>query len=214
MKYILYGGGIDSTALIPYVKDRDPRVELSLIHVDYGQKAILSELAAAGFFAGRYGATVIRLKTDLSYSASTIMRSTPVGCISDNRLELRNLVLIGLASSFIASKSLDESTLYIGYHWEPRDMPYPDASSEFFNSIKDTVKYGTSAKISLEAPFLNLNRYQIFEYAAFRDQTIINRSFTCYEEGPHECGICVHCKQKASMVSEISRIHPFLRVGQ
>lgn len=203
--FLLYGGGLDSTALLVYLikaQGVDPS-QLELIHVNYGQKAVIPEAEAAFYFTAKYRLKVTRLTCDLGFSTSSIMCGSDLGVDKqDNRLELRNLVLISMAASYIASTNFEgDSHLYLGFHREPVDAPFPDARTEYLEPLQEALYRSTGAKVTLETPFANLTRLEILQQYLHYDEDILTRSYTCYEEV--ECGECVHCQEKKLLIQRL-----------
>lgn len=64
---VLYGGGLDSTAVV-LVLLRNGFQNIRLLHVDYGQKSTLSERNALLHFATKYNLTYTFLTMDMSNS--------------------------------------------------------------------------------------------------------------------------------------------------
>lgn len=204
---ILYGGGLDSTALIPYVKERitllgAPNPRPILIHVDYGQKAVEAERDAAAFFSVRYDCELLLGNLDMSFSRAKIMKGVDgVGATgNDNRLELRNPLLIMYAASLLASTQGD-AAIYLGFHQEPEGAAFPDARMGFIEPLGLAIHWATNTDIRLLAPFSNLTRQDIVERAAATDMALIEKSHTCYEAAT--CHQCLHCKEKATMLTNL-----------
>ena len=204
MHIILYGGGLDSTALFLFL-NRHYRFTrqlnpIELLHVAYGQKAALAERHVGQYFADKYGAKFTQHYIDMSYSKSSIMRNTAIGDADSNRLELRNLLLISFAASYAASK-YEWANIHVGFHAKPEGRGFPDARSGYLQGLQDVIKQTTDTPIKLEALFKDLTRQEILEFGYNLDKEIITHSHTCYEEVP--CGKCVHCVEKRKMVDTL-----------
>ena len=131
------------------------------------------------------------------------MKDSEVGINQqDNRLELRNLVLISMAAAYIASTNFDgDSRLYLGFHREPVDAPFPDARTEYLEPLQEALYRATGAKVTLETPFATLTRLEILQNYLCLDEDILTRSYTCYEE--RECGECTHCQEKNLLIQRL-----------
>jgi len=206
MNIQLSGGGLDSTALFFYLIEH--KINFQVLHFDYGQKAFLGERASVNYFCKKY--QIKRLKNDsffdFSQTKNVLLFNTPptVGnspeSISKNKLECRNLVLISMTCSLVAS--MGGGQVYIGYHKEPENAPFPDATKEFFLKFKELLPYSSYEKVELIAPFQeqDFTRYQIFEYGLKKDPEFMQKTFTCYESTNHnKCGLCAHCLLEKDM---------------
>lgn len=205
MKYIvLYGGGLDSSAVALYCANSYSPEDVTLLHVDYGQKAMQAERKAMRWFASKYGFKTYEGAMNFGFSGANIMRGTPLGKVAEtNRLELRNLVLISYAASYAASiVDVDESvTILLGFHVEPAGASFPDARTDYLAYLEDSINLATKAVIRLETPFQYLTRLQILqEWGAF-DPELLTHSHTCYEQVA--CGQCTHCVEKTSMIKQL-----------
>ena len=208
---LLYGGGLDSTALLGYLVG-DPRIdrkELELIHVNYGQKAAAPEIEAMIWFATQIDPDIktTMLTADVSFSNASILRGNGIGeTPEDNVLELRNLVLISLAASYASTKYFGgEVTLYLGFHREPENSPFLDAQPEYLEHLSSSIRLASNLKFfTISTPFINSTRQQILQLGwSLLGENFLNMSHTCYEETT--CGVCVHCKTKEEMVDNLRR---------
>ena len=199
---VLYGGGLDSTAVV-LILLRNGFQHIRLLHVDYGQKAMLSERRALLHFATKYNLAHTFLTMDMSYSKATIMRNTGIGDAESNRLELRNLALISYAASYAASM-FDNSKLYVGFHVEPPGSGFLDAKREYLHSLQQSINLATDRRVVLTAPLDTLTRQEIFSVGYQIDKDIVEYSHTCYEEVV--CGKCTHCVEKEKMLKEILKL--------
>lgn len=203
--FLLYGGGIDSTALLFWLRDLYPAERITLVHVDYGQHALASERAAARYYAKRYNLEFVKLKTDFSFSSAEILKRSSGSADVDvnNRLELRNVALITLVASYAASTVPEGTTsmLALGFHQEPANAPFPDARPDFLLPLEYSLNLATNSPIRLLAPLVTKTRTEILKFAIGKDRSILMRSHTCYKKVP--CGVCTHCYQREQMLKEI-----------
>jgi len=199
---LLYGGGIDSTSLLLHMV-KNLALKPLVMHVDYGQKAVLEETAAARYFSEKYQLEAQFRKVDLSFSRAAIMQGSDGNTASaeDNRLELRNLVLLSYAASYGASLRT-ETTLYVGFHREPENSGFEDAKIGYLSSLMEAMLLSTKRVVRIEAPFNELTRQEIFNLGHDLDSDILSQSYTCYESGG-PCGKCAHCLERSRMVSRL-----------
>ena len=196
---LLAGGGLDSTALMIWLAKQKKDIEV--MHVDYGQKAWYAERLAVEYFAGKYGFLVKHVACDLTQVGSAaILRDQPMATEhTENKLEGRNTILIGLALTYAASRGMD--TVYVGFHKEPEDAPFPDATEKFLEKMYMVAQYGYNPPMAVLAPFWNKTRLEVFQTGKYLDDEFVRRSFTCYEGRINECGQCTHCLTKKEMVA-------------
>lgn len=196
---LLAGGGLDSTALLCWLANE--RKDIEVMHVDYGQKAWYAERTAVEYFAGKYDFLVKSVKCDLTQVGSAaILRDQPMATEhTANKLEGRNTILIGLALTYAASRGMD--TVYVGFHKEPEDAPFPDAAEGFLYLMCEVANIGYRPRMAVVAPFLHKTRLEVFKLGKTLDDEFVTRSRTCYEGRVGECGQCTHCQQKKEMVA-------------
>lgn len=199
MNILLYGGGVDSTTLMAYLYSQ--RIPFKVMHCNYGQKAFARERKAAKYFCKRYYAELITPKMDLTFASScTILKGTS-NPTANTKLELRNIVLMSLAGSYIASNSNDLlNYIYVGFHREPTTIPYPDAVLKNVKSLATAMTLSSNRIIKIDAPFKNKTREDIYKLGYKLDSTILEKSYTCYDV--KECGVCPHCILKKQIIEK------------
>lgn len=195
---LLFGGGLDSTALLLELVAR--KINFTLVHVYYNQKAYKNEHESAKYWCEKYSIPLIRLDADFGFSTATILNGSQIGTKETNKLELRNLVFISMAASYIASVA-DVGTIYLGFHEEPPASGFQDAKTHYLRGMEETINLATTANVFISTPFSNLSRQEILAIAIKRDAEIVTHSYTCYEK--EECGKCVHCLEKAQMLATL-----------
>lgn len=198
------GGGLDSTALLLFLRDRFRREpKLHALHVNYGQKAYLAEARSVEYFCQKYDVPVKTMNVDLrSIAHAAILYGSSVGVKQEeNRLEGRNVVLISLAATY--ASTIGAGVVYVGFHNEPVDAPFPDATLDFLRIMMPVLAKAYRPSLLLDAPFVAMSRLEVLRSGLRRDEEILTRSYTCYEEGYQECGRCVHCKTKQEMLAQL-----------
>lgn len=194
---ILCGGGLDSIAAL-FICVATSRREIIVVHVDYGQKAAVSERISCEYFASLYSAQFVQLKADLSFSTSKIMMVGDTSQKENNRLELRNPFLITLVASWAVS-TIGDADLVLGFHLEP-DNVFPDATTTYLGSLETSLNLATKHKLHIQTPFAYNTRKQIFDWAYNFDRRIL-QAHSCYEHVP--CGVCTHCKERSEFISTL-----------
>lgn len=197
---LLYGGGIDSTTLAAHYHF-NKKISIHCVFFRYGQKAERLEEESCRYFCNKYGHTLHCIDLPLSSISNSAILSTATTIANDpsvNILDGRNLVFLSFAAMLGAK--LGVSKLAMGFHIEPPNRPFPDASIEFFHAANEVLKQGVKHPLELEAPFIGLTREDIFKEAQWLDPYILKNAHTCYEDVPGGCGECTHCKYKASIL--------------
>lgn len=201
---VLMGGGIDSTTLLVWLKKNKPAIELTAFHVDYGQKAYESESGSVDYFCNKYDVPLEFMDCDLRFVAnSAILRGTLLGKTqTENKLEGRNVILISLAATF--ARTIGADSIYLGFHKEPKEAPFPDATMHTVELMRDVLAYSYGQPpIAVVAPFSDLSRLEVFKKGLELDPEIETETFTCYEDEGEECGVCVHCQTKKEMLEQL-----------
>ena len=219
---VLYGGGLDSTALVLYLIRLGLRPKL--IWVDYEQANSDAECQHLEYMVETSGLDYEILMGDFSFSQSPLLTphtprinpkdaAYPTETIS-YELPIRNLVLTMQAASYMLTKPFEYNALYLGYHKEPADRPFPDATPDWFTHVQNAIRSATHHKdFQLYAPFSNLSRQEIFNIGMDSYPLAMMKAPTCYHPNHNgaprgvgalveweECGECPHCKQKAAML--------------
>lgn len=201
---LLYGGGLDSTALALMLGDAYTPQAVHLVHVDYGQAAAGAELVAAGKLHAR-GFRLHTLSVPLRYSHAAIMHEGVVaGDRAQNVLPLRNVVLLSVAASYCATREWEgrqRIALYIGFHRED-DNVFPDAHARWLTSMENVLTRASHHAFHLHAPFSHLSRLAIAQSGyRFAGREFFDIAHTCYQSTP--CGRCAHCDDLEAIKAEV-----------
>lgn len=201
---LLYGGGIDSSALLAYLAAHRAKGDLGAVFFRYGQKAETLEHAACLRFCNYYDVslTVIDVPFVAQLTSSAIMRGGQLANDpSVNIVDGRNLTFIALAGMYAAKIGATE--LAMGYHVEPVARPFPDASIEFVHAVNAMIPFAFKRHFEVIAPFKDWEREDIFRWAKANAPAVLQHAHTCYEDVPGGCGECSHCKLKAELLTRI-----------
>lgn len=194
---ILMGGGIDSTALLLWLVNRYGPSDLVALHFNYDQLANYAEKQAVKYFCDKY-------KVQLKYVAGVPIPSIAHSAIlrgfqpDKNKLEGRNAIFVMMAATYAADIGADK--IYLGYHAEPYDAPFPDATKDAVRGMQICICSAYKPFIELWAPFEDKTRSEILKIGYDLDPEIITHAHTCYLPTRGGCGKCVHCKQREIMI--------------
>ena len=202
-RIVLYGGGLDSTALALSLASTYGAGEIELLHIDYGQKATPGERAAQERMELR-GFPISRLSLDINYSNASIMTPGIATERAANVLELRNPLLVAFAASYAASTA-ERSMLYLGFHYEP-DNTFPDAGAAWLSDMQDVFATATHKSVLVVAPFSSMPRREVFATGIALEPQLASLAHTCYEA--IACGQCTHCLELAALQQELGVWEP------
>lgn len=169
---ILTSGGIDSTACIHYYDKLKFKVEG--IFIDYGQPAREKEFKAIKSIASYYDIDIrsLKLRNTINYKGGLIQG--------------RNAFLYFCALMNFPQKA---GIISSGIH---RGTPYYDCSKKFFDEIQIIVKQYTQDTIRVEAPLLNFNKKEIWDYCLI-EKIPLNLTYSCELGRKQPCGKCATC---------------------
>src|SRR5574343_1180433 len=201
MKVLLsLSGGLDSTTLLAWLLDQGHEVEG--VCFDYGSKhnqfEIESVFPITAFY--RIRLQILNLKhAFLGFESNLLLGGDeiPEGHYNDETMKqtvvpCRNIIFISLLSGLAESKGMNAVALAIhsGDH-----AIYPDCRPSFYYAMKDAINEGTDKKISLMAPFLNIDKAEIV-----RRGLVLNVPYeltrTCYKHQRIACSKCGSCRER------------------
>lgn len=195
---LLSGGGIDSNSLLSLLKSEKEKFEV--LHINYGQINCRQEQDSVDYFCTKYDVFntfyPIRLGANHWAPNCSLFKITPAGSdvktIRRLTLESRNLMLISIAVSIVASKG--GGTVYVAFHLEP-DALMADTTPNFINNMNTIAHSSTYFPVTIRAPFfeLGLDKNGIMDYAWENDKEIFTKSHYCHNKV--KCGVCDKCKQ-------------------
>jgi 7-cyano-7-deazaguanine synthase in queuosine biosynthesis len=138
---ILFGGGLDSCALVEFYHDMDP----TLLYFDYGQKATVGERRALLHYAEKFGLRRFVIEVPrLLIPPSPLTTEQVITSADDhakNYLPGRNMLFGAMAFSFAASRNL--APIILGASPAPPESAFNDAKQ----GIRDAVQYGPRLRV-------------------------------------------------------------------
>jgi 7-cyano-7-deazaguanine synthase len=206
----LLSGGMDSSTLAYLARDRG--YEILALHLNYGQRTEVRELASAIAVAERLGALeflpvsieYLRLfgtssLTDPSIAVETYDPSAPE--LPNTYVPFRNGNLLAIATSYAESRSAD--AIFIGV--QALDYSgYPDCRPQFIAAFQRAIDLGTSdtTAIRLESPFVGLTKTEILRIGL--DLGVpYDLTWSCYQDGHEACGVCGSCHYRQAAFAEL-----------
>jgi 7-cyano-7-deazaguanine synthase len=191
----LLSGGIDSSVVLALAV-RECKEVLALTF-DYGQKARLREISAAGSVAVFFGVPHMVVQLDFSRWGGSALTDADmdvpmkeVAGIPVTYVPGRNIVFISVAASIAQAKGF--SKIYCGAN-SVDYSGYPDCRPEFIEQMQAVLRIGMGFDISVEAPLIRVTKKGIIEKAKELGVPV-QATWSCYLGGKEPCGKCPSCR--------------------
>ena len=195
---IIYSGGMDSSTLLHLYKDSIAMA----ISFDYGSKHNDQEFKFAQMNIEELGIPHhrINLKEAMSLFKSDLLQSggdIPEGHYAADNMSktvvpFRNGIMLSIAVGIAESNGLD--TVLIANHFGD-DAQYPDCRLGFITPLTRAIQAGTDGKVTLLAPFTELNKRDIARLGNGLNLDYA-KTWSCYKEGEVHCGKCGTCVER------------------
>lgn len=169
---LLCSGGLDSTACIQYYQDLG--YTINPLFIRFGHPAESYELKSARKVCTHFG---LNLKD--------VGIETRESRIKSGELVGRNLMLISNALFHIE----ENTVIVIGVH---SGTQYYDCSFGFINKLNDLINEMTNGVVRLEAPFVDWQKHQIWEYCKIKNVPT-ELTYSCEKGVLPRCGKCETC---------------------
>jgi len=219
---ILLSGGLDSTVLLHYLIKKQKINNLSALSFSYGQRHT-KELECAQWHTDNCGnvkehkiISLDGLGTLLSGSSTLLEGGGEVPDLdelSEEQLKHpptyvpnRNMIMLSIAAAFAESRA--STALYYAAQAHDR-YSYWDCSADFVNSINKTLALNKSCPVKVEAPFVNMKKYEVVSLGAELDVDF-SRTWSCYRGGTRPCGTCPTCKERQAAFQQAQIEDPLL----
>lgn len=193
---ILLSGGIDSSVLLAWLRNKTTSTYIWAVTVDYGQRH-KRELWSAFQIARYYGASDVRLNLPVRL----LCGSSLTGSNGDYEgtptiVPGRNLVLASLAISEAVRNKCE--AVYLAPNLTDRPV-YPDCRPEFINGLNESSISGYGVRV--ETPFIDKTKEEIVEIG--RELRVpFEMTWSCYNPVEYSdsapasgrpCGFCGAC---------------------
>ncbi len=217
---ILLSGGLDSTTLVAWVKERHPQDRLETFTFLYGQKHAV-ELDAAKRVAAHYG--VEHYVIDLARIRGSALTDADVPLPEDRDLSK----VSGVAPSYVPARNLlflakmasiqdayGPGVLWLGVHHDDH-TGYPDCRPDFVEAADRAVRLGTRYELRVEAPFVNWAKSDIVRWG-LAHEVPYDLTFSCYQGRVPACGVCDTCQARLAAFAAAEAVDPiaYERGGQ
>ncbi len=235
---ILLSGGLDSTTVAAYAKDRVD--SLAAITFHYGQthaKEVDCAEKIAGIMGIEHRLLDISFLSEVAwYSALTspdrfpMPSGRPGGEIGHGvpitYVPLRNTIFLALAAAYLESNVLhaiemegvDSAEVTASVYMAPNALDYsgyPDCRPEFYDKARQTLDAGSKlwteygVPIGVETPIIDLSKAEIAALGT-RLGAPLEHTWSCYEGGDVPCGTCDSCILRAKGFAEAGILDPLL----
>lgn len=222
---VLLSGGIDSsTCLAKAVKKYGPAEVLALTTY-YGQRH-KKEIESARKIAKHYGVEHKELDLSVIFEGlkNPLMeesdKEVPDGKYAEQLkkadgnpvstyIPFRNGLFLSVAAVIGMLNGCEK--LYYGAHADDAaGNAYPDCSTNFNKAINDAVYIGSGEKISIEAPFINMNKSEVVK-EGLELGVPYELTWSCYKGEDEPCGKCGTCIDREEAFKKNGTIDPLLR---
>lgn len=198
---VMFGGGIDSAALIE-LECRNRKLNALLLYVDYGAKAAMGEIASLRYFANKYGFPYYIASLGRVFAHNPIIDTALTDDHQNDYVPGRNLLIASIAFS-LACRYGAQEVLFGAQPLPPNDNMLAwalDMQQGFIGGFNDlTARCYPNAKRRpwVHAALLKYPDKETYVRATFkREPRLFEAGVTtsCYQsETMTPCGRCAHC---------------------
>ncbi len=203
---VLLSGGLDSVASL-HIADRSYEDVLALT-INYRQKSLKQELAAAEYFCKKIG--VAHIVLDVPWFAQWEGQSLGLihkeSAVPTQNLDLssvescqtsaagvwipnRNGLFIHVAASYAEMHGI--SQIYVGFNLEEAQT-FPDNSKAFLNAVNESLVFSTKSRVQVKCPTIDMTKKEIVQKSMLYDVNF-EKIWPCYQDGETPCGQCESC---------------------
>ena len=239
----LLSGGLDSTTVTAYAKDRVDHISAITFH--YGQshsKEVDCAVKIAGLMDIEHKVIDISFLSDVAwYSALTnpALFPAPLGRTKEEigygvpitYVPMRNTIFVSLAAAYLESRALyaietggiEATSVSATVYMAPNALDYsgyPDCRPEFYEKVRQTLEFGSKlwaeygVAIGVETPIIDLSKAEIAAMGT-RLGAPLEHTWSCYGGGDIPCSTCDSCILRARGFAEAGIPDPLLvRLGR
>ncbi len=199
---VILSGGPDSVTVAYWAKAQG--YEVSAITFDYGQKA-QHEIDVAREFAAMMG--IEHRVVDLSklseiYEGVTSLVDTSLEITSEFTdpiiVPFRNGVF--MAVTVALADGIGANHIFYGAHGSDEPF-YPDCRRVFYEAFEKAAQLGTEKPIEIKSPYSDVQKSGII-LAALELGVPLEKTWSCYLNGPIHCGVCESCNNRKKAFRE------------
>ena len=199
---VILSGGPDSVTVAYWAKSRG--FDVHAVTFDYGQKAKI-EISRAQEIAEALGAThkVIDLsRLSEIYEGVTSLVDEDIEVTEEFSdpiiVPFRNGVFMAVTVAYAVG--IGATHIFYGAH--ASDEPfYPDCRREFYEAFQEAARLGTETEMVIQSPFSDMPKSGIIRKAVELGVPL-DRTWSCYLNGPVHCGRCESCNNRRNAFAE------------
>jgi len=199
---VILSGGPDSVTVAYWAKSRG--FDVHAVTFDYGQKAKI-EISRAREIAEAIGAThkVIDLsRLSEIYEGVTSLVDEDIEVTEEFSdpiiVPFRNGVFMAVTVAYAVG--IGATHIFYGAH--ASDEPfYPDCRREFYEAFQEAARLGTETEMVIRSPFSDMPKSGIIRKAVELGVPL-DRTWSCYLNGPVHCGRCESCNNRRNAFAE------------
>lgn len=197
-KALLFSGGMDSTTLLWWLRDRGESVRA--ISVDYGQRHRV-ELQWAAALAEGLGVPHKTISLDLNTIGGSPLTDAHLdvpaaedGAQIRTVVPFRNMLFVTLAAAYAETQGIDE--LYLAPVKDDY-AAYRDCRRIFYDSLEQSLALGATRETSfrLYTPFVERWKVDVVKIG-IELGVPYEKTHTCYEGRRPACGRCDACSER------------------
>ena len=210
---VILSGGPDSVTVAYWAKSRG--FDVHTVTFDYGQKAKI-EISRAQEIAEALGAThkVIDLsRLSEIYEGVTSLVDEDIEVTEEFSdpiiVPFRNGVFMAVTVAYAVG--IGATHIFYGAH--ASDEPfYPDCRREFYEAFQEAARLGTETEMVIQSPFSDMPKSEIIRKAVELGVPL-DRTWSCYLNGPVHCGRCESCNNRRNAFAEAGVQDPTEYIG-
>ncbi len=198
---VLYSGGLDSTVLLYWLKERYSNV--SPLYINYGSSHRSKEYPAAVDTCKLLGLylTQVTLVGEILSGSSLVDKSVQTPDTLDLTINtvvpFRNLIMLSLAASY--ADKVDAGVIATSPTKEDFEV-FRDCRRNFHDSLETTLKLGAKFDqyYQILTPFINYTKEEVIRTGIGLDVDF-KSTWTCYNPTPEgtPCLVCPSCRVRA-----------------
>lgn len=209
---LLLSGGLDSTTLAAWIRQRHGSEPIKAYTFLYGQKHAV-ELEAASRVAAAFAMEhhVVQLPpirgSALTDNDAVLPEGRDLASISGvapSYVPARNLLFLAHMASL--QDALGPGVLWLGVHHDDH-TGYPDCRPEFIAAADSAVRLGTQNGLRVEAPFVHWSKAEIVRWGM--DHGVpYELTHSCYQGRSPACGVCDTCQARLQAFAAAGAVDP------
>lgn len=217
MKHVIgLSGGMDSATLLGYLLEQGSE-QVHCCSFYYGSKHGQWELEAARNVVGFYQShnfPVLHHQIDISgafneFKSNLLLSGDEIpeghyehGSMTKTVVPGRNLILASIMAGL--AESVGARIVALGVHSGDHHI-YPDCRPNFITALYEVIRSSSDGKVTIQAPFLNLDKTEILKIGFTRVSVPVpyHLTRTCYKNQAPSCGRCGSCSERLEAFANI-----------